>query len=129
MVRRDRVEELSEDLRLDRCPMLLDEPKPEVHVTEQTTLLRRPERRPAPKLGDATDVVEERGRKEEVVAQAGVQLRRLAAERRDADRVLQKSACVTVMGLGAGRREVSKTFTDGIVSRATLASVLPDPCG
>ena len=84
---------------------LLDQPQPEMDVPEQTTLLGLAERRPAPELDRSPDVVQERGGEQQVVAQARVELRRLAAQRRDADRVLEQPAGVAVVPVGAGGRQ------------------------
>ena len=46
--------------------------------------------------------MQERGGKQEVGAQARVELRRLAAERRDPDRVLEQPAGVAVVAVRAG---------------------------
>ena len=73
-------------------------------MPEQAALVGLAERRAAPELERTADVVEKRGCKEEVVAQAGVQLRGLAAQRRDAHRVLQETARVAVMTLGSRGR-------------------------
>ena len=89
---------------------LLDEPQPEVDVTEQPTLVGRPERRPAPELAHPPDVVEQRGGEQEIAAQALVQLRRLPDQRRDGDGVLEQPAGVGVMGLGG--RELAKRLPD-----------------
>ena len=60
----------------------------------------RRERRARPELERAADVVHERGREQQVAAQPRVELRRLARERRDADRVLEQAARVGVVVLG-----------------------------
>jgi hypothetical protein len=71
-----------------------------VHVTEQPSLVGRAERGRAAQLASATDVVQERGGEQQVGSQTRVQLRRLAGERGDADRVLEQSARVVVVTLG-----------------------------
>src|SRR5262249_36384072 len=63
-------------------------------------LLRLPEGRAGGQLGGAADVVQERGREEQVAAQALMQLSGLAADGRDADGGLQQSARVGVVRLG-----------------------------
>ena len=72
-------------------------------MAEQASLLGRAERRAGSELARAADVVEERGGEQEVGAEARVELRSLAAERRDADRVLEQPAGVAVVAVGAGR--------------------------
>ena len=59
------------------------------------------EGRPALELARAADVVEQRGRQQQIGPQPRVQLRRLAAERRDADRVLEQPARVGVVAVSA----------------------------
>ena len=114
VMRRDRVQHLR------RCVVLLDQPQPEVDVAEQPTLVRRPERRPAPELAHAADVVEERGGEQEVAAQALMQLRELAADRRDADGVLEQPAGVRVMRSGVAG--YSRSAATAASSRTTSRS-------
>ena len=51
----------------------------------------------------AADVVQERRREEQVGAQPRMELAQLAADRRDADRVLEQAARVVVVPVGRGR--------------------------
>src|SRR5918911_3432658 len=76
-------------------------------VAEQATLLRLPEDGPAAELERPAHVVEERGGEEQVGAEPRMQLRRLAAERRHADRVLEQPARVRVV-VFERRREVAE---------------------
>src|SRR3954471_1148168 len=69
-------------------------------VAEQPALFGLAEGRPPLQLARAAHVVEQRSRQQQIHPQARVQLRRLAAERRDADRVLEQSARVRVVRLG-----------------------------
>ena len=69
-------------------------------MAQQAALLGRREPRSGAKLARAADVVQQRRRKQEVVAQARVELRRLAGECRHPDGVLEQSARVRVVGLG-----------------------------
>src|SRR5262249_27585584 len=69
----------------------------EVDVAEEVAFRCLLVGRPWPELGGAADVVEKRGAEEQVGAQPWMQLRGLAAERRDAHRVLEKAAGVAVM--------------------------------
>ena len=96
---RDRVEELGEDGGIEVARAFLDHPEAEVDVSEESPLLRLPERRPAAELPDAAHVVQERRGEQEVVAQTRVELRRLAAQRRDPDRVLEEAARVAVVAV------------------------------
>ena len=90
---------------------LLDQAQAEVDVAEQAALLGRPERRPALELARAADVVEERGGEQQVGAQPRVELAGLAAERRDADRVLEQAARVGVVAVRR-RRERAQCRPD-----------------
>ena len=76
---------------------LLDQPQPEMHVAEQPALVGGRERRPARELERPPDIVDERRRQHQLRAQPRMELRRLAAERRDADRVLEQPAGVGVV--------------------------------
>ena len=67
---------------------------------------------PAPELDRATDVVQQRGGEQEVVAQARMELGGLAAERRDADRVLEQAAGVAVVPVRPGGGERAERRPD-----------------
>ena len=96
-------------------------------MSEQAPLLGLPERRAAPELDGAPDVVEERRGEEEVVAQARVELRRLAAERRDADRVLEQAARRSRGGRPRRRREARGTRPAAPSSARTSATTAARP--
>ena len=66
----DRVQELGAHRGVERRRPLLDQPQPEVDVPEQPPLLGLAERRAAPELERAPDVVEERRREQEVARAA-----------------------------------------------------------
>jgi len=72
-------------------------------VAEQPALGGLPEARARLELDRAADVVEKRGGEEKVGAQARVELAELAADRRDADRMLEQAARVVVVGVRRGR--------------------------
>ena len=108
----DGVEELREDGRVEVAGALLEHPQAEVHVAEEPALLGRPERRATAELADAPDVVQERGGQQEVVTQPGMQLRGLAAERRDSDGVLEQAAGVAVVPVCPGRRKRAECLPD-----------------
>ena len=72
VVHGDGVQELGSDRRFQRCTALLDQAQAEVHVPEQAALLRLPKRGAALELARSADVVEERGRDEQVGTQARV---------------------------------------------------------
>ena len=72
-------------------------------MAEQATLLGRRERGPARELERPADVVHERGREQQLAAQPRMELGGLAAERRDADGVLEQAAGVGVVVVGRRR--------------------------
>jgi uncharacterized protein (DUF1015 family) len=111
----DRMQQLGQDRRveLDCRRALLDRAQPEVDVSEQATLGGRREGRPAAELADTADVVEERRGDEQVGAQPRVELRRLAAECRDADGVLEQAACVAVVTVGSRGRQRAEAAAHG----------------
>jgi hypothetical protein len=104
MVAGDGVKQLREDGGVEVTGALLEHPQAEVHVAEESALLGRPERRASPELATAPDVVQERGCEQEIVAKTRMQLRGLAAERRDSDRVLEQTTRVAVVPVRAGGR-------------------------
>ena len=91
------VQQLRKNGRVEIASSLLDHPKPEMDVAEEAALVGLSERRPGPELADPAHVVEERGREDDVVAQSRVELRRLAAECRDAHGVLEEATRVPVV--------------------------------
>jgi hypothetical protein len=105
VVCRHGVQELREDGRVEVACALLDHPKAEVDVSQEPPFLGLAECRAAAELAYAPDVVEERGREEQVVSQALVQLGRFAAERGDSDGVLEEAACIAVVPVCSGGRE------------------------
>ena len=109
---RDGMEEFGEDSRIEVTGAFLEHPQAEVHVAEQPALLGPPERRAAAELADAPDVVQERGGEQEIVAEPWMQLRGLAAERRDAHGVLEQSARVAVVPVGTGCRKRAECLPD-----------------
>jgi hypothetical protein len=82
-------------------------------MPEQAALLGLTERRTSAELLDAADVMHERSCEKEVGAEPWVELGRLAAERRNADRVLEQTAGVAVVPVGASGGQ-------GAVRRADL---------
>jgi hypothetical protein len=66
-------------------------------VTEETSLLGLAEAGPRPELPDAADIVEQRSGEQEIGAKSRMELRGLAAERRNADGVLEEPAGVAVV--------------------------------
>src|SRR6476646_3956749 len=104
MVRTDRVQQLRADSGLEWRGALLDNAQAQMDVAEQAALFRRFEDRSARQLSGAADVVEERRREKQVGAQPRMELRPLAADRRDADRVLEQSARIAVVAFdGSGQ--------------------------
>ena len=73
-------------------------------MAEQPSLVGRRERGAARELERPADVVHERRREHELAAQPRVELRRLAAERRDPDGVLEQAARVGVVVVRRGRK-------------------------
>src|ERR671922_2347597 len=76
-------------------------------VAEETAFFRLPEDGPTAELERPADVVQERRCEQQLGAEPRVELRRLAAERRHADGVLEKAARVRVVVL-EGRGEVAQ---------------------
>jgi hypothetical protein len=67
-MRRDGMQELDAELRLETAGAPLDQAKTEVDVAEELPLRSREEERAAVELERSAGVVEERGRDEEVAA-------------------------------------------------------------
>ena len=107
VVRADRVQQLGPDSGFERRGSLLDQTQTEVHVPEQATFLGGPEHRAARQLDRAADVVQQRRREQEVGAEPRMELRQLAADRRDADGVLEQPAGVAVVALDRRRRSAA----------------------
>ena len=97
----DCMQELGQDGGVEVARAFLDQPEAEVDVSEESSLLRLPERRSGSELPDSAHVVQERRGEQEVVAQTRVELRSLAAQRRDSDRVLEESPRVAVVAVSA----------------------------
>jgi hypothetical protein len=66
VMRRDGVEELRANGRVEAVGPLFDHPQAEMDVAEQAALVGGPERRAASELANTPDVVQERGRKHEI---------------------------------------------------------------
>jgi len=111
-VARDGVEELGDDGRVEIPRALLDHPQAEVNVAEQPAFLGLTEARPTPELAHATDVVEKCRRQQEVGAQARMELRGLAAQRRHPDRVLEQPSRVAVVPVGSRSRQRTEGGAD-----------------
>ena len=94
VVGRNRMQELGAHVGLEGGGASFHEAQTEVNVAEEPTLLGRAKRRPLRELARAAKVVQQRGGEQEVGAQPWMQLRRLAADRGDSDRVLQQAAGV-----------------------------------
>src|SRR5436190_15859388 len=102
-MRRHRVEELGANLRLERGGSFLDQPQPQMNVAEEPAFLGLPEVRRRAELAGPAEVVQNRCGEEQIRPQARMQLRRLAADRGDADRVLEEAAGVAVVTVGCRR--------------------------
>ena len=99
VVRRDRVQELRAHFRLQLASSILDQAKAEMDMAEQASLLRLCEPGPSGQLDRSADVMQERCSEKKVSAQPRMELRRLAAERRHPDRVLQQPTRITVVAV------------------------------
>ncbi len=102
MVGRDGVQQLGENRRVELSRPLLDHPQPEMDMPEEAPFLGLAKRGTTSELANAADIVQERRAEQEIGPEPGMELRGLAAERRDADRVLEETTCVAVMPVGAG---------------------------
>ena len=80
----DGVQELGENRRVEIARALLDQPQPEMDMPEQAPFLGLAKSGATSELANAADVVQERGAEQEVGPEPGMELRGLAAERRDA---------------------------------------------
>jgi uncharacterized protein (DUF1015 family) len=105
VVARDGMQELRENGRVEVSAALLDHPEPEVDMAEQPAFVALPERRPRPELAGPADVVQKGGGQDDVVAKPRMELRGLAAQRRDADGVLEKASRIPVVAVCPGRRK------------------------
>jgi hypothetical protein len=125
VMRRDRVKQLRLRLRVERLGTLLDQPEPEVDVAEQPALRGLAETGAGAELRGAADVVEQRGGEEQVAAQPRVELAELAADRRDADGVLEQPAGVVVMPVRCGRQRAQQTADLRITDEAPDRGLQP----
>ena len=103
VMHRDGVEELGPDLGVEPRGALLDQTEAEVDVAQEAPLLGRPVERSGTELDRPANVVQERGGQQDVAPQARVELCRLAADRGDADRVLEEAPRVAVVPVGCRR--------------------------
>jgi uncharacterized protein (DUF1015 family) len=118
VVTRNGVEELGRSARA------FEQAQAEMHVAEQLAVLGRAERRPGAQFDRATDVVDERGSEQQVRTQARMQLRQLAADRRNANRVLEQAAGVRMMPFGCGRIRPKRRTGEDPARRLREARVL-----
>src|SRR5688500_17678829 len=102
---RDGVQERRQDGGVEVARVFLDDSEPQMDVSEQPALVGLPERRRRAELADPADVVEKGTGEDDVVPQAGMELRRLTAEGGDTDGVLEEAARVSVVTVRAGSRE------------------------
>ena len=100
------VQQLGEDCGIEIASALLDHPKSEMDVAEESAFVRLAKCRAGTELADPAGVVDERSGKDNVVTQPRMQLCRLPAERRYANRVLEEAARVSVVAV-RGRQEGS----------------------
>jgi hypothetical protein len=97
----DGVQDLREDAVVEAASPFLDEPQAEVDVAEQLAFVGREKERPAVELANAPGVVQQRGCEKDVRSEPRMQLRRVAAERRDCHGVLDEAAGIGVVRLGS----------------------------
>ncbi len=109
------VQQLGPDPRVQARGPLLDQAHAEVDVAEQAALLGLAEGRTTPELERASDVVQERRGEQKVVTQSRMELRGLAAQRGHADRMLEESARVAVVGARACGGKRAQRGPDGIL--------------
>jgi uncharacterized protein (DUF1015 family) len=117
-MRGDCVEQLGAGVGVERARALLDQADAEMHVAEQASLGGLAEARAGLELGGAADVVEECGGEEQVGAETRVQLAELAADRGDADRVLEQPACVVVVAVGRAGQGAQPAADLGVLDKA-----------
>jgi len=115
VVARDCVQELGPRVWIKGNGTLLDQPRAEVDVTEQSPLGRLPEPRPGLELDGAADVVQQGGGEQQVGAQPRMELTELATDGRDTDRVLEQPAGVGVVPIRC-RRQCPEPSPDLIVA-------------
>ena len=115
---RDRVQHLGGHVRLEPTRALLDQAQAQVDVAEEPPLRRRQEERPAVELAGAAGVVQERRGEQDVCSQAWVELRCLAAERRDSHRVLEQASGPRMMGLLGRRQDAEARAEVGVLCGA-----------
>ena len=114
VVRGNDVQELGTNGRFQRhCP-LLDQAQAEMDMAEQAPFLGRAEGRPAGELDRAADIVQEGAREQQIGSEPRMELRELAADRRDTDGVLEQAARVAVMAVDR-RRQSPQACTQLIV--------------
>ena len=113
---RDRVEQLGGRVGF------LQQPQAEVDVSQQSTLLGRCKGRRRTQLARSPDVVDERRREQQISSEPRVELRDLAADRGDADRVLEQAAGVRVVALE--RRRVLRERRIGKHARRARAQAV-----
>ena len=108
----DGMEELRQRGRIEILRAFLDHPQSEMDVAEEPALVGLSERRAASQLAYPADVMEQSRGEQQIRAQPRMELSGLAAERRDADRMLEQPTCVAVMLVGACCGECSKGAAD-----------------
>ena len=91
------------NVRLERGGAVLDQPQPQMDMPQQASLVGLSEARRRTELPDAAEVVQKRGGEEQIYTDARMQLRRLAADGRDPNRVLEQSPGIPVVSVGCRR--------------------------
>ncbi len=116
VVRRDGVQQFGSHRGIEITAPLLDQPEPQVDMSEQASFVRLSEHRPAFQLARPADVVQQGRSEEQVGAEPRVELRRLPAQGRHADGVFQQAARIAVVAVGAGGRERSQRGAKPVVA-------------
>ena len=89
VVRGHRVEQLGRNGSVESRSPRFNQPQAKMDMTQQAALVGLAEGRAAPELHGAADIVKERSREEEVVAETRMKLCGLAAQRGNAHGVLE----------------------------------------
>src|SRR5581483_12258185 len=119
------MDELGAGIRVERRAAHLDEPGAQVDMAEQAPFRALPEAGPRLQLDRPPDVVQQRRGDEQVGAEPRMELAELAADRRDADRVLEEPAGVVVVAVRRSRERTEPSADLGIVEEPGHAGAQP----
>jgi uncharacterized protein (DUF1015 family) len=104
VVARHSVQQLGSRRRRELAGTGLDQPRPEMDVTEQPSFGGLTKSWARNQLGGSPDVVQKRCGEQQVGSETRMQLAELAADRRDPDRVLEQAAGIVVVAIGRSRQ-------------------------